>query len=161
MSAGRRGGRVGRRDVAVCADRLRDGGGLALPRCELLGPARDTLPRVQQGMQQVWSRSPVALRAYLVLNLLWPVADAVAGVGYLYVHLGFIVINAVIFYFMLKGVRWLWWLSVVGGALGLLSVATGGTAWYFGVGYVVALALLLLPETRQYFFGREAVATAA
>jgi hypothetical protein len=112
-------------------------------------------------VQQVWSRAPVALRAYAVLIVLWPVASAVAGTGHLYFHLPFIVINAVTVYFMMKGVRWLWWFSIVGGVLGFLPVATGEVAVYFAAGFVFALTLLLLPETRRHFFGREAPAPAA
>ncbi|HEY0318503.1 MAG TPA: hypothetical protein VGC49_09450 [Solirubrobacterales bacterium] len=111
-------------------------------------------------MEQVWSESPVALRAYAVLTILWPVVAAVAGTGNLYVHLAFVSVSLVVAYFLLRGVRWLWWFSLAGCVLGLLSLATGELGWLLGVGYVVALALLLLPETRRHFFGREQTAAA-
>jgi hypothetical protein len=79
-----------------------------------------------------------------VLTVLWPAASAV-GTGHLY-DLAFVPLNALINYFLLKGVRWLWWLLVASGALGILSDLTGGIAWYYLVGLVLTLALLLLPK---------------
>lgn len=111
-------------------------------------------------MQQVWSGSPVSLKAYVVLTVLWPVAAAAAGTGNLYVHLAFVPVGLVIAYFLLRGVRWLWWFSLAGCVLGLLSVATGELGWLLGVVYVVTLALLVLPETRRHFFGRKQTAAA-
>jgi hypothetical protein len=98
---------------------------------------------------EVWSGAPTTLKAYAVLTVLWPAASAV-GTGHLY-HLAFVPLNALINYFLLKGVRWLWWFLVAGGALGILSDLTGGIAWYYLVGFVITLALLLLPETRRHF----------
>jgi hypothetical protein len=108
---------------------------------------------------EVWSGAPTTLKAYAVLTVLWPAASAV-GTGHLY-HLAFVPLNALINYFLLKGVRWLWWFLVAGGALGILSDLTGGIAWYYLVGFVLSLALLLLPETRRHFFERKNTAMAA
>ena len=108
---------------------------------------------------EVWSGAPTPLKAYVVLTVLWPAASAV-GTGDLY-HLAFIPLNALISYFLLKGIRWLWWFLVAGGALGILSDLTGGIAWYYLVGFVITLVLLLLPETRRHFFGRKNTAMAA
>ena len=111
-------------------------------------------PRVQQ----VWSESPVSLKAYVVLTVLWPVAAVVAGTGNLYIKLASVPVSLVIAYFLLRGVRWLWWFSLAGCVLGLLSVAFGELEWLPGVGYAVTLALLVLPSTRRHFFGREQTA---
>jgi hypothetical protein len=111
-------------------------------------------------VQKVWFESPFSLKAYVVLTVLWPVAAVVAGTGNLYVHLAFVPVSLVIAYFLLRGVRWLWWFLLAGCVLGLVSVATGDLGWLPGVGYVVSLALLVLPETRRHFFGREQTAAA-
>jgi hypothetical protein len=105
---------------------------------------------------KLWSRAPLALKAYVVLSVAWSAASAVAGLGVLWVQLVGIPLNALIAYFLLRGVRWLWWFVVV--TSGLFFVQTtveGGIAWYFVALNVVTFVLLLLPQTRRHFFDRE------
>lgn len=104
----------------------------------------------------VWTTAPITLRAYAVLSVAWPVASAAGGAKPLWVHLVGIFLNALIAYFLLRGVRWLWWFSVIADGLSVLSGLAGEIAWYFTVGSAVLFVLLLLPHTRRYFFYREA-----
>lgn len=55
-------------------------------------------------------------------------------------------------YFMFKGVRWLWIVTVGGNALiFVVDLATGNGTWYGDLAAVVQLVLLLLPVTRRFF----------
>ena len=82
---------------------------------------------------KVWSRAPLALKVYVVLSVAWPAASAVAGLGVLWVQLVGIPLNALIAYFLPRGVRWIWWFSVIADGLSVLTGLTGGIAWYFTV----------------------------
>jgi predicted ABC-type sugar transport system permease subunit len=105
---------------------------------------------------KLWSRAPLALKAYAVLAVAWPTASVVAGIGTLWVQLVGIPLSALIAYFLLRGVRWLWWFVVVTSGLFLVQTTVeGGIAWYFMAGNLVTFVLLMLPQTRRHFFDRE------
>jgi hypothetical protein len=103
-------------------------------------------------LRTLWSEAPWTLRVYVGIGELLALLSAVIY------RTAFSEIVAVLFlvvsYFLLKGVRWLWFVLV------------GGTAVYF-VGFVLvlgtnaitnfaALVLLLAPPTRRHF-ARDAV----
>lgn len=103
---------------------------------------------------EVWSRAPITLRAYAVLTVLLSAAS-IAGTGH-FDYLPLILVNVVVAYFLLRGVRWLWWVIVVTSGLFLVQTAImGGIRWFQMAGNVVLLVLLLLPQTRRYFFDRD------
>ena len=59
---------------------------------------------------------------------------------------------AVVCFFLLRGVRWLWVLAIVFVSLGLAANIIEGDAKWYGVGVgVLGLVLLLLPDTRRFF----------
>jgi hypothetical protein len=67
----------------------------------------------------------------------------------------FVALMAAWLYMLLKGVRWVWIATLVITALGLLIDAMSGVAsWRGGISTLIALGLLVLPVTRQYFSGK-------
>jgi hypothetical protein len=99
-----------------------------------------------------WSRAPLTLRVYVVLTVAWSlVVAARAQNAFGLFDIGFSVLIA---YFLLRGVRWLWFFVVGTTVLGLLtdSFIPGFTiTWYSVASGIVGLALLLAPQTRRYF----------
>jgi hypothetical protein len=109
---------------------------------------------------KLWSRAPITLKVYVVLSVAWPAASAVAGLGLLAADVVGIALSALIAYFLLRGVRWLWWFVVVASGLFLVQTTVeGGIAWYFMAGNVLTFVLLMLPQTRRHFFDRERAVT--
>lgn len=65
-------------------------------------------------------------------------------------------------YFMLRGVRWLWIVTVGADALiFVIDIATGNGTWYGDLAAVVQLSLLLLPVTRRFFASSDSRAAPA
>jgi hypothetical protein len=107
-------------------------------------------------LRTLWSEAPWTLRVYVAIGDLLALLNAVV---YRTALLGILtLLFIVVSYFLLKGARWLWFVTV------------GGTAIYF-VGFLlevgtnaipnfIALVLLLASPTRRYF-AREDVATAS
>jgi hypothetical protein len=100
-----------------------------------------------------WSGAPVSLRAYVALELasvLVTLALYVAGGGNPLV-LTTVWLPALVCFFLINGVRWLWQAWIVLTALILLTAPFLGGTWY-GIGFEAAsLVLLLLPDTRRHF----------
>src|SRR4051794_27983303 len=99
------------------------------------------------GLKTLWERAPWTLRFYVAAGVL--VALVVAPVHWTALQWILIGLTLAVDYFLLRGVRWVWF------------VAIGGTAIYF-VGFLLvlgtnaivnllALVLLVAPPTRQYF----------
>jgi len=128
--------------------------------CRLVGlriqPRPGTLRRVRVGgsITETWEAAPVALRAYAVISIVvWPLLAIASGTANLLI-LVFWPITLVFNYFLLRGVRWLWWFIVATSPFYVLSVITDHPPWYTVVLYFVSLGLLLLPESRHYVLGR-------
>jgi hypothetical protein len=106
-----------------------------------------------------WSVAPLSLRAYVILSVASSVVGAaisgnpVAPIG--------VALTVVIAYFLLKRVRWLWFLAIVFQILGMIDPLTLDWSPLHQVVYVaialIGLALLLAPETRRYFARKDAV----
>ena len=100
---------------------------------------------------EFWHRAPTALKAYIVLSILWALVGTVLN-WHLWL-LGIFLLGLLLDYLLLRGFRWIWWVLVVTGGLSILLAPIEGNAWYLVVLNVLSLLLLLLPETRRYFFG--------
>lgn len=62
-------------------------------------------------------------------------------------------------YFLFRGVRWIWLLTIVLGALGLaVDVVAGSFRLWGDAESLIELMLLLLPVTRRYFSPQQAPA---
>ena len=110
---------------------------------------------------ETWEAAPLALRVYAGISIVaWPLVAFTFGTGNL-ITLAFWPVTLVFVYFLLRGVRWLWWFLVAGSPLFLLTVITDHPPWYNVVLYVVSLGLLLLPESRRHVLGRGEEAPAA
>jgi hypothetical protein len=110
--------------------------------------------RVGARIAETWEAAPVALRAYAVISIVvWPVLAIAFGTANLLI-LVFWPITLVFTYFLLRGVRWLWWFIVATSPFYVLSVITDHPPWYTVVLYLVSLGLLLLPESRRHILGR-------
>jgi hypothetical protein len=106
----------------------------------------------------VWSNAPLTLRAYVVLSVATSVVStAITGnpIGLLGVT-----VTVVIAYFLLTGVRWLWFLSIAFSIIGLITPFTLDWSTLHRAAYIaqeiIGLALLLVPETRRHFEGHDA-----
>jgi hypothetical protein len=106
----------------------------------------------------VWSNAPLTLRAYVVLSVaISVVSTAITGNP---VGLFGIAFSVVVAYFLLTGVRWLWFVTIAFGIIGLVTPFT--IDWsalhrgvYLALG-IIGLALLLAPDTRRHFEGKVA-----
>jgi hypothetical protein len=54
-------------------------------------------------------------------------------------------------FFLLKGVRWVWIMTIGIYVIGLLVELVGSATWHGVILSLISLALLLLPVTRRYF----------
>jgi hypothetical protein len=67
----------------------------------------------------------------------------------------YVVITAAWLYFLLRGVWWVWAVTVGIGLVGLLfDLVTGSGTWLGDSSGLVGLVLLLLPATRRYVGAR-------
>lgn len=62
-----------------------------------------------------------------------------------------LVLSIVAAYFLLRGVRWLWFVMIGAGVLTLLTSPLISAHWYIYPLSVVWLVLLILPDTRRHF----------
>jgi hypothetical protein len=73
----------------------------------------------------------------------------------------YVVITAAWLYFLLRGVWWVWMVTVGVGLVGLLfDLVTGSGTWLGISSGVVGLVLMLLPATRRYVGTRTILARA-
>ncbi len=56
-------------------------------------------------------------------------------------------------YFLLRGLRWLWFFTLATSLVIILGIVLGSVTWEGYVESVLGAILLLMPGTRQYFFG--------
>jgi membrane protein implicated in regulation of membrane protease activity len=64
----------------------------------------------------------------------------------------FAIIMLVWLYFLLKGVRWVWMVTIAIYVLGVVpNLISGSLTWQGVVSSLLGLMLLLLPVTRRYF----------
>jgi hypothetical protein len=56
-------------------------------------------------------------------------------------------------YFLLRGLRWLWFLTLATSLVIIPGIVLGTVTWEGYVESVLGAVLLLMPGTRQYFFG--------
>ena len=97
-----------------------------------------------------WQRVPLSLWAVCVLLLLEALAIAVAVSGP--VILVALTPPLALFwcYFLLKGVRWLWFATVLASILAIPGALFGSAPWRIALS-LLGLVLVLLPATRSYF----------
>jgi hypothetical protein len=104
-----------------------------------------------------WGKAPWTLRAYVVIALAGTVIVAVVVPSTpVAARLFFVAITAVVCFFLLRAVRWLWLLMIASILLGFVLGAVEGKQRWYGIAQgVVALILLLHPATRRFFQRRE------
>lgn len=100
-----------------------------------------------------WGKAPWALRAYVVLTVGGAVVTAVtASSTPVAPLLFFVAFEAVVGFFLLRGVRWLWLVTIAFLIFGfVLGVVESNLKWWGIAEGVVALVLLTHPTTRRYF----------
>lgn len=101
---------------------------------------------------RVWEEAPFSMRAYAVLSVAWQVVGlSVSPKPFLTAVFG--LFGLVILYFLLRGLRWLWFVTIGVVVLGLLTdpFVYPGIHWWTYPLNVVALVLLLLPDSRRHF----------
>jgi uncharacterized membrane protein YgcG len=108
-----------------------------------------------------WRRVPWLLWLYSAVQLLVVISTEVKVHGPVPAKGLFAVVMLVWIYFLLKGVRWVWMVTIGVYALGLVLYLIPGSFTWQGVGLsLVGLVLLLLPGTRRHF-SEDAVALPA
>jgi len=100
-----------------------------------------------------WSRIPWSLWLLSALILLSSVPAAARGDGSAAEVILAPIISLVWVYFLLRGVRWLWFFSLAVCLLIILAIVLGSATWEGYVESVLGAALLLMPGTRQYLLG--------
>lgn len=63
-------------------------------------------------------------------------------------------------YFLLRGLRWLWFFTLATSLLIIPGIVVGSVTWEGYLESVLGAALLLMPGTRRYVFGPRAQAGA-
>lgn len=106
-----------------------------------------------------WRRVPWPLWGYSAVILLGVILVEVNAHTPIPARALFAVAMLAWLYFLLKGVRWVWIVTVGLYVLGLIPDLISGSLKWQGVALsVIGLTLLLLPVTRRYFSSRPAVA---
>jgi hypothetical protein len=99
-----------------------------------------------------WEKAPWSLRAYVILSLASSLIVAIVASSPILPRVFLVGFTIVICFFLLKGVRWLWILSIAFIPLGFaMAVAQGNVRWYSVALGVVDLILLIHPDTRRVF----------
>jgi hypothetical protein len=108
-----------------------------------------------------WGKVPFPLRAYVVLTTGGIVVTALVASVPVVPAIFTIVTTLVWNFFLIRGVRWLWIVTIIVGALtiGFDLITSTGTWYGISLG-LVSLALLVLPATRRFFQADESVAAA-
>jgi hypothetical protein len=107
-----------------------------------------------------WGKAPWTLKAYVVITLAGAVFLAITTPGPVGPRLFIVPVEAVICFFLLQRVHWLWVLMIAFIPLGFaLGVIEANLTWHGTVIGVVDLVLLLHPATRR-FFRRAKISTA-
>lgn len=98
-----------------------------------------------------WRRVPWPLWAFaglLLVNVALIDATSSAPVGPLVFAPFFVLAWA---YFLLRGIRWLWLVTLAVWLLTIPGIVLGSVSWTGSAFTIIGLALLLLPSTRGYF----------
>jgi hypothetical protein len=99
-----------------------------------------------------WKRVPWPLWGYSVAMLLAASLLEVNVHGPVSARVLFAVIMLVWLYFLLRGVRWVWIVTIGIYVLGVVpDLISGSLTWQGVVLSLIGLMLLLLPVTRRYF----------
>jgi hypothetical protein len=110
-----------------------------------------------------WRQVPWTLWAFAVITVagVIVVLARAAGDAPVAVLILYAVLTCAWVYFLLRGVRWLWMITVGVGLVGLLFDLVSGSGTWLGISSgVVGLVLLLLPVTRRYVGARTILARA-
>jgi hypothetical protein len=108
-----------------------------------------------------WKRVPWPLWAYSAVILLGTISLEVKAHGPIPPKLLFPAVMLTWLYLLLKGVRWVWIITVGVYVLGFVAdLISGSLTWQGGILSLIGLVLLLLPVTRRYFFSHAVAATA-
>lgn len=110
-----------------------------------------------------WRRVPWTLWAFAVLTVagLIVVLARASGDAPVAVLIIYVVLTCAWLYFLLRGVRWVWMITVGVGLVGLLfDLITGSGTWLGISSGVVGLLLMLLPATRRHVGARTILARA-
>lgn len=100
-----------------------------------------------------WGKAPWTLRAYVVIALAGAVVVAIVVPSTpVALRLFLVAVTAVICFFLLRRVRWLWLLMIAFIPLGFVQGAIEGNMRWYGIAQgVVALFLLVHPTTLRFF----------
>lgn len=99
-----------------------------------------------------WKRVPWPLWAYSVAMLLAAISIEVEAHGPIPAKVLFVAVMLAWLYFLLKGVRWVWIVTIGIYVLGLVPDLISGSLTWQGIALsLIGLMLLLLPVTRRHF----------
>ena len=110
-------------------------------------PVGNTLGRVE-----AWRGAPNSLRAFAVFTVGRAVVAPILQFTLLAIAVGVagVALAVAIAYGLLRGLRWVWVVALVIGALNLITLAFSNGRWYeFPLG-VVWIVLLVLPDARRH-----------
>ena len=110
-----------------------------------------------------WRRVPWTLWAFAALTVagLIVVLARASGSAPATALIIYVVLICAWLYFLLRGVRWVWMITVGVGLVGLLfDLITGSGTWLGISSGLVGLLLMLLPATRRYVGARTILARA-
>jgi hypothetical protein len=110
-----------------------------------------------------WRQVPWTLWAFAVLTVagLIVVLARASGNAPVAALIIYVVLTCAWLYFLLRGVRWVWMVTVGVGLVGLLfDLITGSGTWLGISSGLVGLLLLVLPATRRYVGARTIFARA-
>jgi hypothetical protein len=110
-----------------------------------------------------WRQVPWTLWAFAVLTVAGLAVVLVRAPGDAHVKTLtlYVIITAAWLYFLLKGVWWVWIVTVGVGLVGtLFDLITGSWTWLGMTSGLVGLVLMLLPATRRYVGARSILARA-
>jgi hypothetical protein len=99
-----------------------------------------------------WEKAPWSLRIYVLITLVGAVATAIFVSSPVVPRLFLVFVVAVFCFFLLRGVRWLWIITVAFVPLDLaIDIIGGNVRWYGVASGIVSLVLLLYRDTRHFF----------
>lgn len=97
-----------------------------------------------------WQRVPLSLWAVCALLLIEALAIAFTASAPMVLVVVTIPVALVWCFFLLRGVRLLWFATLLVSVLAILGALLGSVSWHIGL-TCMGLLLLLLPSTRIYF----------
>jgi hypothetical protein len=99
-----------------------------------------------------WGKAPFPLRAYVVLTTGWTLVAAFVASVPVGLTIFTIVITLIWNFFLIQGVRWLWIVTIIFGALTISFDLIASTGTWYGISlWLVSLILLVFPATRRFF----------